>query len=390
MLDSGKQLNSLPTTPVASSRQVRFGLPIFIKVLFVIFIVSLIPISGMIYLTLRVQQTVRTNVHLRLDNHANELGAQVNNWLDLNLRVLRQAATHPDIVSMEEQKQLPFLISMENAYEWTYRVLTLDLDGFAVARSSGQPIYDEAGEPIFYRGDRTYFQDVIAGDSYSQQVLISRSTGKPALCLSVPIKTTDGNYLLGVLLECSFLELLSSAITNLRVGESGFAMLLNEKGQLIAHGGNPELVSEELQNYEAYPALSIPIGESSKLSVNGEELVALRQNVGLDWTLIIQQNAEEAFAPLRSVQRNAFLLYGFSAFLIILAAYLFTGRLVKPLERLTSNADSISRGQLEVINEELGRGDEIGELAKAIERLRISVKMMLAELGQIAPGDRNE
>ncbi len=381
-LKSKAQVNTATSSSFSELERGQFRSPMFAKVLFVIFVVSLIPLGGMLYLTMRVQQVVRSNVQFNLENNANSLSAQINNWTDLNLRVLRQAATHPDVISMNPEKQLPFLVSIENAYEWAYRVLTLDLEGYAVARSSGQPIYNEAGEAIFYRGDRAYFTDVIAGAPYAQQVLISRSTNRPALCLSVAIKSTDGNTLKGVLLECSFLELLSNAITNLRIGSTGFAMLLNEKGQLIAHGGNPQVVSETLQDYSDYPATAIPLNQLSSLSIDSEEVIAIKQDVGLGWTLIVQQDSSEAFAPLKQVQRNAIILYVISGLLIILVAFVFTRRLVRPLERLKFTAESISRGHLDVSNEALHRKDEIGDLAKAIERLRISVKMMLSELAQ--------
>lgn len=368
--------------PIGKSEGLNLHVPIFLKMLFAIFLVSLIPLGGLSFSTYQLSQTVKDNVRLSLETSSAELAAQVNNWTDLNLRVLRQAALHPDIISMDSNKQWPFLVSIENAYEWTYRVLSLDLKGYAVSRSSGQPIFDDDGKQIFYRGDRNYFSDIVQGAPYAQQVLISRSTGRPALCLSVPIHTNAGNDLTGVLLECSFLEVLSNAITDLRIGETGFAMLLNETGQLVAHGGNPELVSEALQDYSAYPALAEPFNQTVTFDLAGQDVVAYSRKVGLDWTLIVQQSTHEAFEPLRLAQRNAVILLLASLLLMFLVAYFFTRRLVAPLENLKINADAISRGQLDEANTEMRRNDEIGSLARAIERLRISVKMMLAELSK--------
>ena len=356
--------------------------PIIVKVLVAIWLVSLIPLTGLVLSTLRLRQTVHENVRLTLEKTSLGLAAQVNTWTDLNLRVLRQAATHPDIVSMDANKQKPFLVSMENSYEWTYRILTVGLDGYILSRSSGQEIYDEQGNPTFFRGDRIYFTEILEGKPFAQQTLISRSTGKPAHCLSVPIRSSGGSELKGVLIECSFLEVLSKAITDLRIGQTGFAFLLDENGQLIAHGGNPDLVSENLQDFSSYPARNGVLHQPSRLDIDGRDVLAYSTKLGLGWTLIVQQDAKEAYLPLKQAQQNALLLVLISTLLVVIVAYILTRRLVIPLERLTQDANRISLGDLDSINKELHRSDEIGALAKAIERLRISVKMMLAELSK--------
>ncbi len=364
------------------TRLLRPHFPIFAKVLLAIWLVSLIPLAGLILSTFRLRQTVQDNVRLTLEKTSAGLAAQVNTWTDLNLRVLRQAASHPDIVSMDTNRQKPFLVSMETSYEWTYRLLTVGLDGYVVSRSSGQDIFDDQGNPTFYRGDRIYFTKILEGAAFAQQTLISRSTGKPAHCLSVPIHSTDGTELKGVLIECSFLEVLSNAITNLKIGQTGYALLLDENGQLIAHGGSPKLVSESLQDYSSYPALKVNDDQLSQIVIDKKPILTYSSKVGLGWTLIVQQDIKEAYQPLRQAQNNAFLLVLISTLLIVVVAYVLTKRLVVPLERLTLTADRISLGDLDSINKEVNRSDEIGALAKAIERLRISVKMMLAELSK--------
>ena len=56
-------------------------------------------------------------------------------------------------------------------------------------------------------------------------------------------------------------------------------------------------------------------------------------------------------------------------------------RLTRPIRRLTRIADGISRGQLDAAIGETKRSDEIGSLARAIERLRASVKLAVERLG---------
>ncbi len=57
--------------------------------------------------------------------------------------------------------------------------------------------------------------------------------------------------------------------------------------------------------------------------------------------------------------------------------------LTRPIRSLTRTADEISRGNLKVMIGEVSRSDEIGALARAIDRMGASIK---AALGRLAPG----
>ncbi|UOD35770.1 DUF3365 domain-containing protein [Deferribacteraceae bacterium V6Fe1] len=64
------------------------------------------------------------------------------------------------------------------------------------------------------------------------------------------------------------------------------------------------------------------------------------------------------------------------AVLLVIMVYLMNVIVVKPIKKLTDQADKISTGEINV-SAEIHREDEIGELSKAIERLRISFKKMM-------------
>ncbi len=64
--------------------------------------------------------------------------------------------------------------------------------------------------------------------------------------------------------------------------------------------------------------------------------------------------------------------------LAVIISFVFSNTLARPIRKLTSIADEISKGKnLDVKIEEIKRSDEIGELAKSIDRLKTSVKMMM-------------
>jgi len=66
---------------------------------------------------------------------------------------------------------------------------------------------------------------------------------------------------------------------------------------------------------------------------------------------------------------------------VILASYALASGLTRPIRRLTQISDGISRGNLAATIVETRRSDEIGSLARAIERLRANVKLAVDRLG---------
>jgi methyl-accepting chemotaxis protein len=65
---------------------------------------------------------------------------------------------------------------------------------------------------------------------------------------------------------------------------------------------------------------------------------------------------------------------------VIVVAYLLARRLSTPIRNLTVIADEISRGNLGAKIAETGRSDEIGALARAIERMGVSLQMAFDRL----------
>jgi methyl-accepting chemotaxis protein len=65
----------------------------------------------------------------------------------------------------------------------------------------------------------------------------------------------------------------------------------------------------------------------------------------------------------------------------VVAAYFFAGNLASPIEKLTNLANEISRGKnLNAEVPEASRKDEIGALAKSIDRMRTSVQIMMQRM----------
>lgn len=340
---------------------------IFTKILLAMLIVSIVPVLGVWFFN---HQSATDNssrqVDERLSTYARNLSGEVDGWLDTNRRMLTQNAALSDILSMRSAQQNPVLESIVKTYGWNYLAFTVAPDGKNIGRSDGNPV-------TFY-GDRVYFQQVIQGQSFGKQVVIGRTSNRPALILSTAIRG-DNQELKGVLAIAMHLDDISQSVANARIGSSGFAFLLDEAGQVIAHPS--EEFTSTRKDLSSHPAF-VATGRSGDKIIfddeKGGKTIALTHRTKDGWVVVAQQPYAEAYAALSDLNRNSILLLVAATGMGLVAALLFSRQLALPIRQLTSVADDLSKGQMDVTISGLNRGDEIGALARAIDRLGTSIR----------------
>ncbi|MCB1517036.1 MAG: PAS domain S-box protein [Hyphomicrobiaceae bacterium] len=91
---------------------------------------------------------------------------------------------------------------------------------------------------------------------------------------------------------------------------------------------------------------------------------------GAHWAVVVEQASAEVFAPINNM-RNLILLVGAGLLtLAALAGIWFARSISKPIVAMTKGMGELASGNLEVDNPASGRGDEIGEMGKALEVFR--------------------
>lgn len=348
-------------------------LTIIYKILITMLITALIPLGGLWYISIfKAKEDWTVNIYQSLVSSTENLGKRVDEWAAMNLRVLEQNSLLPDMQSMDGIRQNQVLKTITDTYGWIYLAFTIRPDGENIGRSDG-------GSPKFY-GDRDYFQDVMAGKKTGQQVLMGKTSGKPAFILSKPINDSETNPK-GVIAIAMTLEELSATVTKTRIGKTGFAILTDEKNRLIAHGKGE--IENKLQDMSGHPLVAAgdtPGVDNFTFEYEGKKIVAYSTTTQLGWKLVVQQDAVEAYSAAMKSRTNAFILLGATLATVLIVAFLLARRISQPIRNLTLIADEISKGKLGAKILECGRNDEIGALARAIERMGVSLQMAIDRL----------
>lgn len=352
----------------------RFRFTIFHKLLLTLLAVSLVPLFAFWGIgSAQVRKDAAVHVAHNMLMTVSGIATGINDWDDANVRVLRSATRMDDIVSMDARRQNGVLHALGDTYEWAFVIYTIDHNGDNLARSDGKPLINFA--------DRSYFKGAMRGEPVNRQVLISKTTGKPALTLALPIRNAMGEPA-GAIAMAMKLDDISKVIKDTRIGDTGYALLLDADRKVIATGmkGQP---SDAVQDMSGHPALKID-GISDAPAIyrreDGKRLVAYVHQLPQGWTLIVEQDYAEAYAALERMELGARLLMVVTGVLVILIAAVLGKALTRPINQLIAVTEQLSRGQFQDAIPETGRGDEIGALARAIERLGVSIRMAMDRL----------
>ena len=122
--------------------------------------------------------------------------------------------------------------------------------------------------------------------------------------------------------------------------------------------------------------------DKSPVVYNSEDrkVIGFMRKLPQGWTLLVEQDYDEAFRIMNQMEKDARILIAVSVALVIAIAIFLGKALTRPINELTSIARQLSNGELQVTIEQTERGDEIGALARAIDRLGISIKLAMDRL----------
>ena len=179
----------------------------------------------------------------------------------------------------------------------------------------------------------------------------------------------------------------NNLVEYLRIGETGFAFILNKSGQFQT---NPiaNVETEELINlFKGISPTDRPQLISQKKAQDGQEvLLAISYLKKGDWVMVLQQDVEDAFADLRNAQRIALLIILIGSLGIIAASLLVSQRLIRRISRADKEKE-IADKEKDMMSQqviETGKLASIGELAAGIaHEINNPVAIMIEEAGWI-------
>lgn len=199
----------------------------------------------------------------------------------------------------------------------------------------------------------------------------------PAKFVATPVFDSTGNRIGVVALQLAVEE----------IGEIiSSSPILGQTGQIYAVGQDGTARSKSLDEgghdvFDALPDLpqirAVRNNEETKLrgvmGLSGEKVVSYTKVVdifGTTWRLVLEQDQAEANAQANNLLFLAVIQAVIVFFIISVLGYAIANTLTRRIVRLADSVNGLSDGDLESIVSETKTGDELGDIARALENFK--------------------
>ncbi|MDR3279419.1 MAG: response regulator [Synergistaceae bacterium] len=232
----------------------------------------------------------------------------------------------------------------------------------------------------------------------------SVGTGGLEIVMGVPVEsarpTEDGKsmepYIAYYLAGSYKYDILSDALSNINVGASGLAFIINQDGNLIAHRDLGKVYSmeplveslgDDKSNQDVMRLMKEGQTGSAELDLaGGTAFVSFSPIRGTRWSLGILAPRGDFMAAVRSALIISVTITAAAlAFFTLVISFFLRKILMKPLAAITEEARRIALGQFEsnLPAELKDRRDEIGTLGAAFIHMSDSIRRVISDIGRL-------
>lgn len=331
--------------------------------------VSIIGVMGVVEQT----SIISNNLTYTTKELSLSLNQEIEGFINNNVSVLKSISFAKDLslYNSEDQKSLLKKISEENK-QFALLFVT-DTKGKQVAKSDNGELTDNS--------DRDYIKAVISTKkSFISDVLISKTTGKPAVVIAVPIFNEQGEFkgIVGGTLDLSSIEEMRKKI---KIGETGYAYITDSKGQILAHP-DEKMMTERTNVSDVSVVKKALNGESGAESYeyNGEKTFGSYTRVpNTGWAVVVRQTYDDAFSSVSKAQIKAIGIALSILTISIIIGIIISRSMIKPLLTLKEAAKELAEGNL-THEFKVNTKDEIGEVADSFIDMRDSLKKLVGKI----------
>lgn len=332
-------------------------------------------------------KAMNEQVESNLVSRAEDVSQYIEEHFQLTLVEVEAIAEQEAVRSMDFDKQKQYL-SKRLADNKNYL-------GFGIIKADGIAHYlDDTTADL---GDRDYVKEGFTGKSVMSEITISRVTGEPVILIVSPIDTVSGEKAL--LLARMDGYYLSNIVEDIKVGNSGYAFMLDAKGTIIGHN-NHSYVKEQ----------NNPIKEAEETGVMTERALAAKEMIAhksgyfsfetedagtnlmgyhtLDngWKMGVIALENEMFSGLSKLKTNFIVTTIIVSLLGLFISFAISRSVSRPLRHVLRISEGLSEGDFtqEIPEKYLKRIDEMGTMSRALDRMTVNMREMIAKVSHEA------
>lgn len=284
--------------------------------------------------------------------------------------------------SKEQQLLLGLLVKNDSSFT---DASIIDSQGMEVVKVSDRKVYfpadlsDQSKSPKFIKA--------LKGEDYISPVYTSIQA-QPYITLAIPLWGA-AQSIVGVVSAEADLSFLWEAIGKIHFGTAGYAYLVDEHGNLIAHRDAALVLKrmnlgqvDGVKNFLRSPTRSDPTPAHEGMGLTGSPVLVTYAPVPeLGWSVILEEPVDAALANVELLKRSALLFLVVGLFVGAAIIAWISQKITRPIQELGQDVSTIGAGNLEH-RANIRTGDEIEELAAEFNKMTDALQNSYATLEQ--------
>lgn len=280
-------------------------------------------------------------------NIVNETYSYLNERIsDVKLMSANSVIINPGSSKEEKSVELKKFIDAKGNY---YGVLHLNMEGKVIADTSNKMIGDNLAK-------RIWFKEAMEGHEFLSDVYKTRAYSEPIISLSAPVYDNTGK-IIGVVSPAFRLEglweMMEKKANEISDKYPVNFFILNQEGIMISkkdpHGVMQDSALEEI-GLTKEKLMEASLSDELYSAENGEKIYSIQPihtiaETENTWFVVVGADKNQVFQPLNDLLSRYLTIYSIVFVSIILAVYLLTKTLVRPVQDLVEATEDFIEGK---------------------------------------------
>jgi len=262
-------------------------------------------------------------------------------------------------------------------------------------------IADKQGNAVLSNGstaniaDRDYFKEAISGKTVVSSSIVSKVDNSLVFVYATPIRHYSTNEIIGVLFGVVDGTKFSDLVKSVTYAKTGYAFAVDNKGKTIAHKEVERVMNQEniidLANQDKSLA---PLADIISKMTKGEEGIGQYTFKGVEniiayapigstgWSIAVTAPTAEILERASGLRNSMLILSIVIIIVAILLTFLLARSITTPIILAVNHLGVIANGDFTMPVPEvfLRRKDEIGNLARAVDKIQENMKPLISGL----------
>lgn len=348
------------------AEKIKFSKRISTRQCFTIFVVVFAIFACMISVIVKNVKALNfTTTYNMVQNIASGRADEIGNWIEIyknDLRIYSEAEINK---TGDEEAVIEWLHNNQQLRNTEYDYMFFCGKDGTTYRDTGL-VGSKGGvlERDYYKAMMIANQDVFVGD-----MVLSKTSNQYVIPIARAAKDENGKTF-GFYVGMVGFKTISDKVANFKVGETGYAFVLDKTGKIIAHPDKDYV----MQGVEEFPELEILVGikdsVQSDMVLNGVKSHVFASPVpGLDWTIVFLLTESEILQSMTTA-KNIMIAFALGVeFIIFFVFLIMITQILKRLNKVNELIEELSTGDADLtVQLETKKDDEIDALVKSVNK----------------------